>query len=103
MLKYIILFLTLTACFTDFIKVSAMPLKKYTSSDVKNMIELRNSSNNCIQFSVGSGTGCEWMCSYCANTLGTYNYYFPDSVCTYQTGGCVGNPIAGKTYTCCSL
>ena len=53
--------------------------------------------------SVASGTGCEWMCSYCANTLGTYNYYFTDSVCTYQTGGCVGNPIAGKTYTCCSL
>jgi hypothetical protein len=58
--------------------------------------------NNCIQFSVSSGTGCAWMCNYCSNQLGTFNYYFPDSVCTYQTGGCVGNPIAGKTYTCCS-
>ncbi len=58
--------------------------------------------NNCIQFSVGSGTGCAWMCNYCANQLGTFNYYFQDGVCTYQTGGCVGNPIAGKLYTCCS-
>jgi hypothetical protein len=59
--------------------------------------------NTCIQFTVGSGTGCAWMCTYCANTLGTFNYYFPDCVCTYQTGGCVGNPIAGETYTCCSV
>ena len=59
--------------------------------------------NNCIQFSVAAGTGCAWMCSYCANQLGTFNYYFPDSVCSYQTGGCVGNPIAGKTYSCCSV
>lgn len=59
--------------------------------------------NNCIQFSVAAGTGCAWMCTYCANQLGTFNYYFPDSVCTYQTGGCVGNPIAGKTYSCCSV
>ncbi len=59
--------------------------------------------NNCIQFSVSSGTGCAWMCNYCANQLGTFNYYFPDSVCTYQSGGCVGSPVAGKTYSCCSV
>jgi len=58
--------------------------------------------NNCIQFSVGSGTGCAWMCNNCSNQLGTFNYYFTDGVCTYQTGGGVGNPVAGKTYTCCS-
>lgn len=58
--------------------------------------------NSCVQFTVSSGTGCAWMCSYCANQLGTNNYYFTDGVCTYQTGGCVGNPIAGKQYTCCS-
>jgi hypothetical protein len=62
-----------------------------------------NPVNNCIQFTVGPGTGCEWMCNYCANQLGTFNYYFPDSVCTYQTGGCVGNPVAGKVYSCCSV
>ena len=62
------------------------------------------SSNSCVQFSVTSGTGCAWMCNYCANQLGTNNYYFTDNVCTYQEGqGCVGNPIAGKTYTCCSV
>jgi hypothetical protein len=60
-------------------------------------------TNNCIQFSVSSGTGCAWMCNYCATNLGTSNYYFTDSVCTYQQGGCVGNPIAGKLYTCCSV
>ena len=60
-------------------------------------------SNSCIQFTVGQGTGCSWMCNYCATQLQTTNYYFTDSVCTYQEGGCVGNPIAGKTYTCCSL
>jgi len=60
--------------------------------------------NNCVQFSVTSGTGCAWMCNYCANQLGTNNYYFTDNVCTYQEGqGCVGNPVAGKTYTCCSV
>lgn len=58
--------------------------------------------NNCVSFTVSGGTGCAWMCNYCANTLGTNNYYFTDSVCTYQTGGCVGNPVAGKVYTCCS-
>lgn len=60
--------------------------------------------NACIQFSVASGTGCAWMCSYCANQLGTNNYYFTDNVCTYQAEeGCVGNPVAGKTYSCCSV
>ena len=61
-------------------------------------------ANNCIQFSVTSGTGCAWMCNYCANQLGTNNYYFTDGVCTYQEGvGCMGNPIAGKTYSCCAV
>ena len=60
--------------------------------------------NQCIQFTVSQGTGCAWMCDYCANNLGTNNYYFTDNVCTYQSGqGCVGNPVAGNTYTCCSL
>ena len=60
-------------------------------------------ANNCVTFSVSPGTGCAWMCNYCANELGTNNYYFTDNVCTYQQGaGCVGNPVAGKSYTCCS-
>lgn len=60
--------------------------------------------NACVQFTVAQGTGCAWMCNYCANVLGTYNYYFPDGVCQYQQGvGCVGNPLAGKTYTCCAM
>jgi hypothetical protein len=61
-------------------------------------------SNKCITFSIGSGTGCDWMCNYCATNLGTNNYYFTDGVCTYEQGtGCVGNPVAGKSYTCCSV
>jgi hypothetical protein len=59
--------------------------------------------SQCTSFTVGPGTGCAWMCSYCANTLGTNNYYFPDGVCKYQDGGCVGNPISGPTYTCCAV
>ena len=60
-------------------------------------------SNKCITFSIGAGTGCDWMCNYCAANLGTNNYYFTDSVCMYEEeAGCVGNPIAGKSYTCCS-
>lgn len=64
---------------------------------------LSSQTNSCVQFSVSSGTGCQWMCNYCSEQLGTNNYYFTDNVCTYQQGqGCVGNPIAQKTYTCCS-
>ena len=75
-----------------------------TTASLSNSSYFGNSShpNNCIQFSVGAGTGCAWMCSYCANQLGTNNYYFTNNVCTYQTGGCVGNPVAGTMYTCCS-
>jgi len=58
--------------------------------------------NGCVNFSVGQGTGCQWMCEYCASQLGTPNYYFTTDVCKYQTGGCVGNPQSGVTYTCCS-
>ena len=65
--------------------------------------DLDISSNNCVSFSVGSGTGCQWMCNYCQDHLGTTNYYFTDGVCSYQSGGCVGNPQAGVSYTCCSL
>lgn len=61
-------------------------------------------ANNCATFTVSQGTGCAWMCQYCVNELGTNNYYFTDNVCTYKEGtGCVGNPISGISYTCCSL
>jgi len=66
------------------------------------LLSSTNPENNCITFSVGQGTGCDWMCNYCSVYLGTDNYYFTDDVCTYETGGCVGNPVAGKQYTCCS-
>jgi len=62
-----------------------------------------NNTNNCIQFTLGVGTGCAWACNYCANTLATNNYYFNPPVCTYESGGCVGNPQAGVTYTCCAV
>jgi hypothetical protein len=60
--------------------------------------------NGCLTFTVGQGTGCVWMCNYCATNLGTYNYYFTGNppVCTYQTSGCVGSPVAGQSYTCCT-
>lgn len=67
------------------------------------VIAQTNHSNKCVQFTVGSGTGCVWMCNYCATQLNTSNYYFTENVCSYQPGGCVGNPVAGYLYTCCSV
>jgi len=64
---------------------------------------VKSTPNKCVTFTVSQGTGCAWMCNYCANQLGTNNYYFTDNVCTYQQDvGCVGNPYAGNSYTCCS-
>ena len=60
-------------------------------------------NNGCINLTVAAGTGCAWMCTYCATNLGTNNYYFTDNVCVYQPGGCIGNPVAGKMYTCCAV
>lgn len=59
-------------------------------------------ANGCMTFTLGPGTGCSWMCDYCAKNLGTNNYYFTDGVCVYTHGGCIGEPVAGKEYTCCS-
>jgi hypothetical protein len=61
-------------------------------------------SNDCYTFTVGQGTGCQYLCNLCSTQLGTDNYYFTDNVCTYDSGlgYCTGNPIAGKQYTCCA-
>ena len=64
---------------------------------------IKEVASNCVTFSVGPETGCSWMCNYCAIELSTDNYYFTDDVCTYQTGGCVGNPQVGVSYACCSI
>ena len=85
---------------------ASLDYSKYTyySSDLVNVsLPFIYRNDDCASFSVSAGTGCAWMCTYCANTLGTNNYYFTDGVCTYQTGGCVGNPQAGVTYTCCAV
>ena len=57
--------------------------------------------NGCVTFQVAPGTGCAWMCNYCASQLGP-TYYFTDAVCTYEIDGCTGNPQAGVSYTCCA-
>ena len=75
----------------------------YSTGLVNLTLPLITPANNCVSFSVSPGTGCAWMCTYCATALGTSNYYFTNGVCTYQTGGCVGNPQTGVTYTCCSV
>jgi hypothetical protein len=75
----------------------------FFAADARTCVSSVNASpNNCVSFQVSSGTGCAWMCNYCANTLGTTNYYFTDDVCTYETGGCVGSPQVGVLYTCCA-
>lgn len=60
-------------------------------------------ANNCVSFTVGSGTGCAWMCDYCASELDTNKYYFTNGVCAYEPGGCIGDPVDGAMYTCCSV
>jgi len=95
MLKYIV---GLLALFTT----NANYESKQIANVYGNVLTTSNSPNGCISFSVGPGTGCAWMCNYCENQLGSTNYYFTNGVCSYQSGGCVGNPQAGVTYTCCS-
>ncbi len=75
-------------------------LAAVTAAGTLGAVEIQN---GCVSFSVGAGTGCAWMCNYCAGALGTNNYYFTDGVCTYESGvGCVGSPQTGVTYTCCA-
>jgi hypothetical protein len=83
--------------------VSLVSFFSVSQATTNSTMPLIQAANNCASFYIGPGTGCAWMCTYCANALGTNNYYFTDGVCTYQTGGCVGNPQAGVTYTCCSV
>jgi hypothetical protein len=78
-------------------------IKPVNSSANSTCSNIEPSPNNCVSFSVSSGTGCAWMCNYCATQLGTNNYYFVDDICVYQSGGCVGSPQVGKQYTCCSV
>jgi len=95
LLATLLLFINTTFMTTALTSVSSVPLKSLTYVNSSYPVP------NCVSFSVSSGTGCAWMCNYCASQLGP-NYYFTDNVCTYQSGGCVGNPYSGVTYTCCS-
>jgi hypothetical protein len=61
---------------------------------------LFTATHACETFQVAPGTGCAWMCDYCASKLGP-NYFFTTPVCTYEQGGCVGNPLPSVSYTCC--
>ena len=61
---------------------------------------LFTATHACETFQVAPGTGCAWMCDYCASKLGP-NYFFTTPVCTYEQGGCVGNPLPSASYTCC--
>jgi hypothetical protein len=60
-----------------------------------------NPQTVCKTFQVASGTGCDWMCNYCAANVGP-NYYFTTDVCKYENTGCVGTPLPNVEYTCCS-
>lgn len=89
--------------FTTLLSIVSVLVVSRCNNDCLVKDENEEKPNGCVSFSVTSGTGCAWMCNYCATQLGTNNYYFTDGVCSYQAGqGCVGNPISGKTYTCCT-
>ncbi len=93
--KLLLLFLAL------FSRLAAPVSSQVVSSQVPQAIV---GSNNCYTFTVGQGTGCQYLCNLCSNQLGTDNYYFTDNVCTYDSslGYCTGNPQQYKQYTCCA-
>ena len=57
---------------------------------------------DCITFAIGDGTGCQFMCDYCSENLGTTKFYFTDWICQNKNGMCTGEPIPWETYTCCT-
>jgi len=68
---------------------------------------LEQDTCTCVAFNIGSETGCPHMCNYCETKLGLVlgqenRYYFTENDCVYeQYQSCIGNPVTGKTYTCC--
>ena len=56
----------------------------------------------CITFTIGEDTGCQYMCDYCAENLGTNDFYFTDWICKNKNGMCSGDPTPWETYTCCT-
>lgn len=84
-----------------FLRLLTMVAAAFAVADARKVV-VADAADSCVSFQVSAGTGCAWMCNYCANTLGTTNYYFTDGVCTYETGGCVGSPQTGVLYTCCA-
>ncbi len=69
----------------------------YMFSDKKKL-----SNEDCITFTIGEDTGCQYMCDYCAENLGTTNFYFTDWICKNMNGMCTGEPTSWETYTCCT-
>lgn len=62
----------------------------------------KDSNDHCITFTIGEETGCQYMCDYCAENLGTTNFYFTDWICKNKNGMCSGDPTPWETYTCCT-
>ena len=62
----------------------------------------KSSHGNCITFTIGDGTDCQFMCDHCSQYLGTNDFFFTDWICQNKNGYCVGNPIPWEEYTCCS-
>ncbi len=63
---------------------------------------VKKSHGDCITFTIGEDTGCQFMCDYCAENLGTNNFYFTDWICKNRNGICTGSPMAYEEYTCCT-
>lgn len=59
-------------------------------------------NQDCITFTIGDNTGCQFMCDYCLENLGTTNFYFTDWICKNKNGMCTGDPMPWETYTCCT-
>lgn len=69
---------------------------------ILNKSVVKKSHGDCITFTIGDDTGCQFMCDYCAENLGTNNFYFTDWICKNRNGMCTGSPTPWETYTCCT-
>ena len=89
---------------STFLKLSVLSVAS-VFAQVCNNVLTKGVQNTCITFLIGPGITCDWMCNYCASQLNSSSYYFLPPVCSpsdYQSGGCIGNPQAGVSYSCCS-
>ena len=73
-------------------------------SKIQESFIINEKTNNCVTFTIGHTITCPMMCRFCSNTLRQLHFYFTDNVCMNRGDvRCVGYPVPGMNYTCCSI